>query len=260
MGRRKRFVSADPALATRPQARRRVVRAYLPPQHGAWAMLALPFAVGVACSRPVWLHLPLGVAWFGGYLFSYYALLAVKTGKPGRVAPQLRLYGAVTALPALAVVALRPEVLAFAPAFAALLAVNALLARRHDDRALVGGIASVVQSCLMVPAAAVVAGTPPQDVAVPALAVLAYFTGSLLYVKTMIRNRGERAFLWGSVGYHAVVAAVATVVAWPLGVLGGWLLVRAGWLPRTSLTPKQVGLLEIGPILGLLVGLPLLFG
>jgi hypothetical protein len=41
-------------------------------------------------------------------------------------------------------------------------------------------------------------------------------------------------------------------------VLGGWLLVRAAWLPRTSLAPKQVGLLELIPTLGLLVGLPVL--
>jgi hypothetical protein len=221
-------------------------------------MLALPLAVGVACSRPVWLHVPLLVAWFGGYLLSFYALLAVKTGRPGRVAAQLKVYTAVTAPAALLVVVLRPSVLWFAPAFAVLLAVNAVAARRREDRALLAGLASVVQSCLMVPVAATVAGTPPADVVAPALAVLAYFTGSLLYVKTMIRNRGDRAYRWGSVGYHAVVAAVAAAVAWPLGVLGGWLLVRAAWLPRTSLTPKQVGLLELVPVLGLLVGLPLL--
>ena len=125
----------------------------------------------------------------------------------------------------------RPAVLWFAPAFALLIAVNAVAARRHADRT---------------------------------LAVLAYFTGSLLYVKTMIRNRGDRAYRWTSVGYHAVAAAVGAAVgaavAWPLGVLGGALLVRAAWLPRTSLTPKQVGLLEVIPVAGLLVGLPLLFG
>jgi hypothetical protein len=223
-------------------------------------MLALPFAVGVACTRPVWLHVPLLVAWLGGYLLSYYALLALKTRRPARVAGQLTVYGAVTAPAALLVVALRPGVLWFAPAFAVLLGVNAVAARRHADRSLVGGLASVVQSCLMVGVAAAVADVPPQDVVEPALAVLAYFTGSLLYVKTMIRNRGERAYRWGSVGYHAAVAAVAAMVAWPLGVLGGWLLVRAAWLPRACLTPKQVGLLELIPTLGLLVGLPVLFG
>jgi len=223
-------------------------------------MLVLPLAVGVACTRPVWLHGPLLVAWLGGYLLSYYALLAVKTGRPGRVAEQLRFSGAITVPPALLVVTLRPAVLWFAPAFAALLAVNAIAAHRQADRHLAGGLASVVQSCLMVPVAAVVGGSPAQDVAMPTLAVLAYFTGSLLYVKTMIRNRGDAGYRWASALFHVVIAVAAALVARPLAVLAGLLLVRAVWLPRTALTPKQVGLLELIPILALLIGLPLLFG
>jgi hypothetical protein len=140
----------------------RVVRRYLPPQHGAWGILLLPFGIGVACSRPSWLHLPLLLAWLGGYLLSYYALFAVKTRRPDRVAGQLWLYGLITVPCAAVVLWRRPELLWFAPAFAVLLAVNALAARRHADRALVGGLASVVQACLMIPIAAMVAGTPPR--------------------------------------------------------------------------------------------------
>jgi hypothetical protein len=223
-------------------------------------MLGLPFAVGVVCSRPVWLHLPLLVAWLAGYLLSYYALLAMKTGRPGRFAPQLRLYTAVVVPAATLVVVLRPEVLWFAPAFAVLVAGTAIAARRHADRSLGGGLAAVVESCLMVGVAATVAGTPVQDVVAPALAVLAYFTGSVLYVRTMIRNRGEAAYYGASVVFHAAVTVVAALVAWPLGVLFGLLTVRAAALPRAALTPKQVGLLEMIPVLALLVLVPPLLG
>lgn len=235
---------------------RSALRRYLPPQHGAWAMLALPFLVGVACTRPAWLHLPLLLAWLGGYLLSYYALLALKTRHPRRVAPQLRLYATVTLPAALAVVIAQPAVLWSAPAFAVLLGVNAVAARNRDDRSLSGGLASVLQSCLMVPLAAVVAGVPPQDVALPALAVLAYFTGSLLYVKTMIRNRGDARYLRASIAFHALAVVGAAVVAWPLAIPFGWLLARAAWLPRLDLTPKQVGLVEVVNSLALLVMIP----
>jgi hypothetical protein len=223
-------------------------------------MLGLPFAVGVVCTHPVWLHVPLLLAWLAGYPLSYYALLAVKTRRPARVTAQLRLYLAVTLPAALLVVALRPAVLWFAPAFAVLLTVNVVAARRHDDRSLAGGLASVAESCLMVPVAAVVAGAPAADVVVPALAVLAYFAGSLLYVKTMIRNRGDARYLRASIAVHAVTTVVAWMVAWPLGVLFSALLARAVLLPRTALTPKQVGLLELVGSVSLLVVLPLLFG
>jgi hypothetical protein len=234
------------------------MRRYLPPQHGAWAMLVVPWAVGVACSRPVWLHLPLLVAWVGGYLLSYYALLAVKTRRPDRVASQLTVHGALTAVAATVVIVLRPAVLVFAPAFAVLMLVNVVAARRHADRALAGGLASVVQSCLMVPVAAVVAGADARGVVVPALVLLAYFVGSLLYVKTMIRNRGQRSYLIASIAVHAVAAAATLAVAWPLALIYTYLLARAAWLPRLTLTPKRVGLLEVIPLVALLVTLPLL--
>jgi hypothetical protein len=256
-------VSAE--IAHRPEraphaGRRRpgALHRYLPPQHGAWALLLVPFVVGVACTRPVLLHVPLLVAWLAGYLLSYYALLALKTGRPGKVAGPLRLYAGLSAPAAALVAGFAPRTWAFAPAFAALLAVNAVLARRRDDRALAGGLASVAQSCLMVPLAAVVAGGSARGAALPALVLFAYFAGSLLYVKTMIRNRGERGYLVASITFSAAATVGVALVAWPLGVLFALLTARAAWLPTRRLTPKQVGLLEMAPCVALAVVLPLL--
>jgi hypothetical protein len=245
------LTSSDPSGHT--------LRRYLPPQHGAWAMLLLPFLVGVACAGPVWLDVPLLLAWLGAYLLSYYALLVVKLRRIGRLAPQLALYGGITLPAALFVIVLRPRVLVFAPAFAVLLAVNAVFARRHADRSLAGGLASVLQGCLMVPVTAVVSGTELAPSVRPTLVLLAYFVGTLLYVKTMIRNRGETGYLRTSIGFHALAAAGAGLLAWPLALPFGWLLVRAAWLPHRSLTPKQVGMIEVPPMLALLVLVPLLF-
>src|SRR5450756_761216 len=93
----------------RRSALRRRWRQYLPPQHGAWAMLVVPYLVGVLCAGPSWPHLPLLVAWLGGYLLSYYVFLAVKTRRPSRVVPQVLVYSAVTVPAALLVVVVRPE-------------------------------------------------------------------------------------------------------------------------------------------------------
>lgn len=221
-------------------------------------MLLLPFGVGVACAGPVWLHLPLLLAWLGGYLLSYYLLLVIKTRRIGRLGPQVALYAGITAPAALLVIAFRPGVLLFGPVFAVLLGVNAIAASRRADRALIGGLASVVQGCLMVPIAAVVAGATAGQVVRPALVLLAYFTGTLLYVKTMIRNRGESRYLRASIGFHAVATVGTGLLTWPLVLPFGWLFVRAAWLPRRCLTPKQVGLIEVPPLLVLLVAVPLL--
>jgi hypothetical protein len=143
------------------------------------------------------------------------------------------------------VVAARPATLWYAPAYAALVALNGWYAWRRRERALLNDAASVLQSCLVVLVVGTVAGAPAGAVLPVFVLCLAYFGGTVLYVKTMIRERGSRAYRRWSIGAHVLALAVA-------GWLGGWaaalfalLLVRAAVLPGRGWTPKRVGLLEI---------------
>ena len=99
---------AHPADVGQRRSARRRRRRYLPPQHGAWAMLVVPYLVGVLCAGPSWLQLPLLVAWLGGYLLSYYVFLAVKTRRPSRVVAQVMVYSVVTVPAAVLVVVAQP--------------------------------------------------------------------------------------------------------------------------------------------------------
>ncbi|MCU7729092.1 YwiC-like family protein [Actinoplanes sp. KI2] len=226
-------------------ARRRAVRQFVPPQHGAWAMLLLPYLAGVLAAGFRWPDLPLLGAWLSGYLLSYFALQAVKTRRPQRFREPLFWYAPITAALSLAVVVARPRVLLFAPVFAVLLAVNAWYAARRRDRALVNDLALVVQSCLMVFVVAVVAGQPPGRVLTPFLVVLLYFAGTVLYVKTMIRERGSRAYRRASMAFHLFALVVAAALGPVPAVVFALLLARAWLAPGRGLTPKQVGLAEI---------------
>ncbi|RZU54106.1 YwiC-like protein [Krasilnikovia cinnamomea] len=238
-------MSATDLARPRAPKRRRSVRRFVAPQHGAWAMLLVPYLVGVLAAGFRWPHVPLLGAWLAGYLLSYYALQAVKTGRPRRFRAQLLLYAPITALLGAVVVVARPQVLLYAPVYALLLAVNAAYARRRDERALVNDLVSVVQSCLMVFVAATVAGVAPSRVSVAFGAVLLYFAGTVFYVKTMIRERGSASHYRLSVGYHVAAVAVAAWLAWPLSVFFAALAVRAWALPARRLRPVHVGLVEI---------------
>ncbi|WP_407343972.1 YwiC-like family protein [Pengzhenrongella phosphoraccumulans] len=235
-----------------PSPAKRRLRKYLPPQHGAWAMLLVPFVVALLTAGANWLQVPLLLAWLAGYLLSYYALLALKTRRPARVRAQLRLYAAITVPAALVVVVLRPEVLWFAPAYAALLAVNAWYAWHHRDRALTNDLASVLQGTLMVPVAATVAGVSLLVVVEPFAIVLLYFIGTVVFVKTMIRERGDASYLRASIGFHVAATVLAGLIVWPWAILFAWFALRAAWLPRYAMTPKDVGLVEIGNCVALL--------
>ncbi|MBB4961913.1 YwiC-like family protein [Micromonospora polyrhachis] len=244
----------------RPAARRRTVRQFVPPQHGAWAMLVVPWLVGVLAAGFRWAHLPLFGAWLSGYLLSYYALQAVKTRRPRRFRAQLLAYGPPTILFGGLVVALYPTLLWYAPAYAVLLAVNVGYAWRRRERAVVNDLASVLQSCLMVFVAATVAGVPVTRLGMAFLAVLAYFAGTVLYVKTMIRERGSTTYRVVSVLFHLLALGLSVWWGWPLTVLFGLLLLRAWLLPQRRATPKQVGILEIVNSLLLIVALALTLG
>ncbi|WP_433351081.1 YwiC-like family protein [Micromonospora sp. CA-111912] len=239
-----RGAAGPAATAERPVTNRRRIRRFLPPQHGAWAMLLLPYAVGVVLVGPHWPQVPLLGAWLAGYLLSYYAFQAIKSRRPHRFADQLLAYGLVATPLALIVLFARPTVLWYAPVYAVLLTVNAGYAWRRRERALLNDLASVAQSCLLVFVLATLSGVPLAEVVPAFLAVMLYLVGTVLYVKTMIRERGDAGYLRLSIGFHVValiVAAWLDVLLAPVFVL---LLARAGILPARRLSPVRVGVIE----------------
>lgn len=218
-------------------------------------MLLLPYLAAVGVTGLRWPHLPLLGVWLAGYLFSFYALLAVKTGRPARVRPQLLLYGGATVLLGLPVLIAQPAVLGYAPLYAVLVAVNAAHARRRRERALLNDLSSVAQSVLVVFVVATVAGVAPAALAGVAAAIGAYLVGTVLFVKTMIRERGSAGYRWASVAYHLAVLAVAVVAGWGPAVAAVFaaLLLRAALLPGRRPTPFQIGMAELATALLVLV-------
>jgi hypothetical protein len=233
------------------------LRRFIPPQHGAWAMLLLPWLIGVLLAGFGWLHVPLLLAWLTGYLASYYALIAVKTRRPSRVRTQLWAYGIPTVLLSALVLIDAPQVLWYAPAYGLLLAVNAAFAARRNERALVNGLASVVQSCLMVFVCATVAGAPASSVAAAFAALTAYFAGTVVHVKAMIRERGNPRFHWASITYHLVAFAGSVLLGPAVATVFALLAVRASVLPGRSLRPAVIGLVELVASVALLLALVL---
>jgi hypothetical protein len=253
----------DPMSMTAREARpsRRAVHArrrFIPPQHGAWAMLAVPYFAGLIAAGYRWPDLPLAGAWLSGYLLSYFVFQAIKSRRPARYRTQHLLYAGVAAPLTALVVAARPAVLWYAPAYAALFAVNAWYAARRRERALANDLAAVLQSCLIVPVVATIAGRPPATVLPVFVLCLAYFAGTVLYVKTMIRERGNRTYRRWSAGYHVVALGAAVWVSPWAAVLFAWLLARAILLPTRGWSPRRAGLVEMANCLMLLVCIALL--
>lgn len=221
-------------------------------------MLVTPFLMGTLASSWTWSALPLLLAWVDAYLLSYYLLQGWKTRRFARVAQPIRLYAIVLAVLGVVLVVRDPWLVLAAAAFLPFAAVNAWYARRHDDRALVNGLVSVTQACLMVPVAYGVGGGDDwHRAAILYGAAWLYFAGTVFYVKTMIREKGDPTFLGWSLGFHAAALAAATLLEPWLALPFALFLGRAWLMPHLARTrtirPGRVGIIEIFNTLLLIV-------
>lgn len=263
-------VTSTPTRPLPPKAARRRVTAFIPPQHGAWAFLVVPLLVGFAVAGWHGSGLLFAVAWVAAYPVSYFggrALTArVRRGswtrlarrEAGRAAPWL---GALAVLgipllwecPWLALVAV-----ALGAAWAASLA----LAARYGERSMANDLALVGQAVCAVPllwaviastggVPGVAAGTPiwgslPAASAalwVGTAAVGVYLLGSVLAVKSLLREAGNRRFRAFALGYHGLACVVAAWVdpVWLLGFAPA--LARVALL-RPGMRPAAIGGVE----------------
>lgn len=222
-------------------------------------MLVVPLLLGVVASGPAWTHLPLAILWIVGYLAFYATGLWLRSHRKKRWFPPVRAYAIACVLPALTVLVLRPDLLAWAPLFGPLVGLSLVLHHRRQDRGLLNDVVAVLAACLILPVAydaGLASGDATAWPTVWAATALtaAYFLGTVPYVKTLIREKGSRAWYVGSVAFHVALCALPWLLASttpapfgpvPLTIFCAMLAVRAALVPLRGATPRQVGIGEI---------------
>lgn len=235
-------------------------------------MFSLPVVVGLIEvtreSAPQWYLGTLILTWVIGY-FAFNAATVWLKSPPARrgkhLAPVLT-YGAITVGFGLVTLAWGGwQLLWWAVVFAPLIGGALWLAATHRDRTLLSGGLTVVAAALMV--LVIRFGTPDAVIAAwgtPALArtlalaslVFTYLFGTVFYVKTMIRERGDATWLAASLIWHGSGVVLAAALAatqlvgwvWPVFFLAA--LARAAlvpWFGRVNrVKPLTIGVLEIG--------------
>ena len=209
-------------------------------------MLATPLVVGVLASGPVWVHLPLAAFWFAGYFLFFATGLWLKSRRRSRYLPPVRAYAVLAGALGLLTLALDPGLLRWAPLFAVPLAVGLVASALRDERSLWSGIATSAGSSFMVLVAYDAGGGSDWPRAWTLTGVVAaYLVGTVLYVKTMIRERGQDRFQWLSAMFHGAATVVMTWVGPWLVLVFALLTIRAAVLPAYRLSPRTVGIGEI---------------
>jgi hypothetical protein len=256
--------------------RRRRGPGWVPREHGAWAMLVVPVVVGGVVGGVAWRQALLLAAWLVAYFAFHATGLWLRASRRPRYLPPVRAYGIATAVLGGALVVSAPALLRWAPVYAVLLAVSLACSVRRADRSWLNDAVTVLAAALMTVVAAGLGahGDPaatagPTGTLVPpgagdgaAWAVAgvlgAYFLGTVPYVKTLVRERGDAAVLAVSEGYHwllvvlavtlALVGALRPAAGVALVVAALGLLLRALLVPRRRPwpSPRSVGFGEVG--------------
>lgn len=255
-------------------------------------MITIPPLVGMVLSGPALAHVPLLGLWWAGYLAFFAVGLWLRSRRRPRYLPAARTYMLATAALALVLLVAAPSLAVWALPYAPLVVVTMWCSAHRKDRSLLNDTVTVVAAGLMT-AVAYDAGTPglwggpgsavgpPGGSADGALGgwtwtwlvtalVTAYFLGTVLYVKTNIRERGNRAYLVASVAFHgagaAATAALASagLVTPAHALVWGALAVRAAAVPLVAarrgrpVRPLVIGVGEI--VFSVLVAATLLVG
>jgi hypothetical protein len=201
-------------------------------------MLTLPVVAGVWLGGAAWVHLALAAFWLVGYLAFYAAGRWLRSRRRRRELSPVLVYGSAALPVGLVTLLLAPQLLRWVPVYLPLLAVSLWLTARGAERSLLNDAVTVVAACLMTPVAFdAVDGTDWAPVWVVFGVLLAYFLGTVLYVKTMIRERGRPGYVRASVAYHLAGAAGAVAL-----VTTGW---QSWWL--VAVWALLAGRAAVGP-------------
>lgn len=239
---------------------------WIPNQHGAWAMLLVPFGCGAVLAGRAgtagWWLLPLFCCWILGYFAFHAASLWLKAAprrRPTYVRPLLT-YGSASAVTGAFTLLLGGAGMAlWILPYLPLLLPALWLASLRRERATLGGALTVAAACLMTmvarfpdPRILLASGAAWMPPTMIAACLFAYFFGTVLYVKTNIRERGSRGYLLASIMWHGCATA-ATLAGTLAGLLAWWwplfffaMTLRAALVPRLRWSAKKLGLVEVG--------------
>jgi len=223
---------------------------WLPKQFGAWAMLLAPSLTGCLLVGFAWPSVALMAAWVVAYL----AFMAVRAALGKRHRRQYWTAAVTYAVVAIALIVVlvwtRPTLLWWAIPLGVLLGGSLALIVTGHERSAVNDACLIGASCLMTAIIAWPTGW------LAAAIMAGYFLGTIGYVKTMIRERGQPAWYAGSVTYHLVMVISTAMtrdpwlIAFAILVALRAVLVPKLW-PRAK--PKWIGIGEITATIALIL-------
>ncbi len=217
-------------------------------QHGAWAMLLLPFFMGVFLGQPTIIHIPLFIAWLFLYLATYPLLMCLKKRKVPFYLKWFSIYFSPAFIILIYLIIVDYKLLYFGLAMVPFFMINGYFSKNKQERALLNDIAAIISFCIG-GLASYYMGTGQLDTVAFLLFLVnfLYFLGSTFYVKTMIREKKNVKYKYVSWGYHIGLVAILVIIGyWQFAISFLPSVLRAILFYGKKITIKTIGIYEIG--------------
>ena len=219
-----------------------------PNQHGVWSMIVLPIAFGIAVGGFSFLHLLLYLGVLAVYFMSDQVFFYLKKRKKQKgYLYTAGIFFIVVLISFIHIVILRPETFYIFLLMIPLSLVNAYFAKKKNERAFTNDLIAVIIFCLF----GIISTLLNQSLldvnkwfTVFIISFL-YFFGTILYVKTMIREKKSQKYKWSSWLYHAFIVLIGLLIHPIIMVMYIPSLVRAIVLYGRKIKIMQVGMIEI---------------
>lgn len=219
----------------------------LPKQHGAWAMLVIPFLLSMIASIVTIWHLFLFFGWFFLYLMTYPFTMLCKGKKKEYYLKWVYIYSFLSLCCLLIVGVHESDLIYFGLSIIPFFCINLYYAKKKKERAFLNDIAAIIVFCIG-GLASYYLGEKHLNVEAWQLFIYSflYFLGTTFYVKTMIREKNNQAFKYYSWIYHVGVLLLIILVG------DNWLIIayipsaiRAFALYGKKLSVMKIGMIEI---------------
>lgn len=220
----------------------------IPHEHGGWAMVSVPFLIGMIAGSPRWMHVLLFLAWLLLYLSSYPFLQAVKrkTDK-GYWIRWGSIYSAIALICLILPLIEEPSLFYMGIPFLILLLVNVWHVKQKSERALVNDLCAILNFSLGGGAAYVFGeGVWRWETTVVVALPFLYFAGTAVFVKSIFREKNNKRWVVYVWVYHLLLLLVPWVIGYAdLTVVLLFPLGRTIVFAGRTLRPMKVGIIEI---------------
>lgn len=222
---------------------------FIPREHGAWAMLIVPYIIGMFASKATVSHLLFFIGVLAFYFSSGPLLAWIRQPKLRKEAsPAFFIYITIGLVFTIPFLFLMPKLILIGIGVVPFFLLNLLFAKLKKERLFINDLFAIVALSFLVLIAYFIGNGEINNRSLLLQFInIIFFTASVFHVKTLIREKGNILFLKVSNVYHAFTIGLFAFIGLPMiALIFLFTSVKAWFMPKTRrYKPLQIGLIEI---------------